>query len=50
MERANQDAAMDAVINFAVYRSDLEQVRAQLDLLNRTAREKGCDTLVPTKK
>jgi hypothetical protein len=49
MDRANQDPA-GAVINLTVYRTDLEQVRAQLDLLNRTAREKGCDSLVPTKK
>jgi hypothetical protein len=33
-----------------VYRSDLEQVRADLALLQETARQKGCDNLVPNKK
>src|SRR5689334_14071495 len=44
MERANQDPA-GGFVNLAVYRSDLEQVRAQLDLLNQTARRKGCDNV-----
>ena len=44
MERADQGPA-GGVINLAVYRSDLEQVRAQLDLLSQTARQKGCDNL-----
>ena len=47
MERANQDAA-GPVINFMVYRADLEQVRADLALLEQTARQKGCDSLVPS--
>ena len=50
MERADQGPA-GGVINLAVYRSDLEQVRAQLDLLSQTARQKGCDNLVgPSRK
>jgi hypothetical protein len=49
MERANQDTA-GPLVNLMVYRSDLEQVRADLALLQQTAHEKGCDNLVPTKK
>ncbi len=49
MERANQDT-FGPVVNLMVYQSDLEQVRADLALLQQTAREKGCDNLVPTKK
>jgi hypothetical protein len=50
MERANQDPA-GGFINLTVYRSDLEQVRAQLDLVNQTARQKSCDNLVgPSRK
>ena len=46
MERANQSAA-GPVVNVMVYDADLKQTRAQLALLQRTAREKGCDNLVP---
>ncbi len=49
MERANQEAA-GPLVNLMVYRSDLEQVRAELALLQETAREKKCDNLVPNKK
>ena len=49
MERANQDAA-GPLVNLVVYRSDLEQVRADLVLLQETAHQKGCDNLVPNKK
>jgi hypothetical protein len=49
MERANQEA-IGPFINFTVYASDLEQVRADLALLQRTAREKGCDSLTPMPK
>jgi hypothetical protein len=49
MERANQEA-VGPVVNFMVYQSDLEQVRADMALIQQTAREKGCDNLVPTKK
>jgi hypothetical protein len=49
MERANQDAA-GPLVSLMVYRSDLEQVRAELALLQETAREKKCDNLVPNKK
>lgn len=48
MERANQSAA-GPVVNFMVYDSDLQQVRGELALLKQTAREKGCDNLVPEK-
>src|SRR3974377_39453 len=46
-ERANQSAA-GPVVNVMVYDADLKQTRAQLALLQRTAREKGCDNLVPS--
>jgi hypothetical protein len=49
MERADKDAA-GPFINLMVYRSDLEQVRADLALLQETAHRKGCDNLVPNKK
>jgi hypothetical protein len=48
MERANQDT-MGPVINVMVYQTELQQVRAELELLRQTAREKGCDNLVPDK-
>jgi hypothetical protein len=48
MERANQDAA-GPLINLMVYRADLEQVRADEDLVQQTAIEKHCD-IVGTKK
>jgi hypothetical protein len=50
MERANQEA-VGPLINLTVYRADLEQLRADMVLLQRTSREKGCDNLVvPSKK
>jgi hypothetical protein len=49
MERADKEA-VGPVINLMVYRSDLEQVRADLALLQETSRQKGCDNLVPNKK
>ena len=49
MDRANQSAA-GPVVNLMVYDADLKQIRAQLALLERTAREKGCDNLVPDAK
>ncbi len=49
MDRANQDAA-GPLVNLMVYRADLEQVRGDLALLQETARQKGCDNLVPNKK
>jgi hypothetical protein len=49
MERADKEAA-GPLVNLVVYRSDLEQVRADLALLQETARQKGCDNLVPNKK
>jgi hypothetical protein len=49
MERADQEA-VGPLINLTVYRADLEQVRADMALLQRTAREKGCDNLVGTKR
>jgi hypothetical protein len=49
MERADQEA-VGPLVNWTVYRADLEQVRADMVLLQRTAREKGCDNLVGTKK
>ena len=44
MERANQDVA-GPLINLAVYRAQLEQIRANIELVQRTAREKGCKNL-----
>ncbi len=49
MERADKDPA-GPFVNLVVYRADLEQVRADLALLQETARQKGCDNLVPNKK
>ncbi len=49
MDRANQSGA-GPVVNLMVYEADLKQVRAQLALLERTAREKGCQNLVPDAK
>jgi hypothetical protein len=49
MERANQDTA-GPLINLMVYRTQLEQVRADIDQLQQTAREKRCNNLVPTPK
>jgi hypothetical protein len=49
MERANQDVA-GSIINVAVYRAQLDQTRASLELVQRTAREKGCDSMVPSAK
>jgi hypothetical protein len=49
MERADQEMA-GPLINLTVYRADLEQVRADMDLVQRTARQKGCENLVGTKK
>jgi hypothetical protein len=45
MERADQEA-VGPLINFTVYRADLEQLRADMVLLQQTSREKGCDNLV----
>jgi hypothetical protein len=45
MERANQDVA-GPLINLTVYSADLHQVRADLEELQREARQKGCDNLV----
>jgi hypothetical protein len=49
MERAKQDVA-GPLINVAVYQTQLEQTRASLDLVQRTAREKGCNSIVPAAK
>jgi len=49
MEKANQEAA-GPFINLMVYRSDLEQVRADLALVQETAQRKGCDLSQPAKK
>ena len=49
MERANQDTA-GPLVNIMVYQSQLQQVRADLELLQQTSREKGCPSIVPTKK
>ena len=48
MERANQETA-GPLVNAMVYSADLHQVRADLELLQQTAREKGCDSIVPKK-
>ena len=45
MERADQEA-VGPVVNLMVYRGDLEQVRADMALVQQTAREKGCENLV----
>jgi hypothetical protein len=49
MERANQDVA-GSIINVGVYQVQLEQTRSNLELVQRTAREKGCDSMVPPAK
>jgi hypothetical protein len=49
MQRADQEA-VGPVVNLMVYRSDLEQVRADMALLQQTARNKGCDNLVQPPK
>src|SRR3954453_13648256 len=49
MERANQGAA-GPVVNAMVYSADLQQIRADLQELQGTMREKGCDSLVPAVK
>ncbi len=49
MERANQDTA-GPLVNVMVYQTQLQQVRADLELLQRTSREKGCPSIVPTAK
>jgi hypothetical protein len=49
MERANNEA-VGPVVNLMVYRTDLEQIRADMALLQQTAREKGCDNLVQPAK
>jgi hypothetical protein len=49
MERASQDTG-GSLVNAMVYSADLQQVRADLDQLQQTARQKGCDNLVPNKK
>ena len=49
MERANQDVA-GPLINLAVYRVQLEQIRANIELVQRTAHEKGCSSMVPPEK
>jgi hypothetical protein len=46
MERADQDAA-GPLVNVMVYRSQLEQTRADIELLQQTSREKGCKSTVP---
>ena len=49
MARADQEA-IGPLINLTVYRADLEQVRSDMVLVQRTAREKGCENLVGTAK
>jgi len=49
MERANQETA-GPLVNAMVYSADLHQVRADLDLLQQTAREKGCDSIATSPK
>jgi hypothetical protein len=38
------------VVNAMVYSADLRQIRADVQELNATMREKGCDSLVPATK
>ena len=45
MARADQDPA-GPFINLMVYRSDLEQVRADLAEVQKTEREKNCENLI----
>jgi hypothetical protein len=49
MERADNEA-VGPVVNLMVYRTDLEQTRADMALLQQTAREKGCENLVQPAK
>ena len=49
MERANQDVA-GPLINAGVYDVQLKQTHANLELVQRTAREKGCPTTAPPAK
>jgi hypothetical protein len=49
MERANQDVA-GPLINLAVYRAQLEQIRSNIELVQRTAHEKACSSMVPPEK
>jgi hypothetical protein len=49
MERANQDTA-GPIVNAMVYSTDLGQVRAELQQLQQTAHEKGCDAPAPEKR
>jgi hypothetical protein len=49
MERADQDTA-GPLVNAMVYSADLNQVRADLELLQQTMHEKGCSNLVPAPK
>ncbi|HLH89776.1 MAG TPA: hypothetical protein VKX28_15095 [Xanthobacteraceae bacterium] len=46
MEKANQDAA-GPLINAGVYDVQLKQTHANLELVQRTARDKGCDLNAP---
>jgi len=46
MERANQDVA-GPLINVGVYQVQLEQTRADLEELQRTSHEKGCQSIAP---
>jgi hypothetical protein len=45
MDRANQDA-VGPMVNTMIYAPDLASVRAELELLRKTAAEKNCDNLV----
>jgi hypothetical protein len=49
MERADQGTG-GPVVNAMVYSADLRQIRADVQELNATMREKGCDSLVPATK
>lgn len=49
MARADQEA-VGPLINLTVYRADLEQTRADMALVQQTAREKGCGSLVVAPK
>jgi hypothetical protein len=46
MERASQDVG-GALVNAGVYQVQLNQTRANLELVQRTAHEKGCTSMVP---
>ncbi len=47
MERANQEAA-GPFVNLMVYQAQLDQTRADIELLQQTSHEKGCKSTVPT--